>query len=97
MAQCVRVATHSWPGRTDSGLDHIYTNQPDKLGTPVVQFRGGSDHRLIFVVRHCKSIRENIRYCKKRSYKEFSEKKFLAEVEKISWWDIYSTTDFFIK
>ena len=29
--QCVSVPTRFWPGVDPSGLDHIYTNKPEKL------------------------------------------------------------------
>ena len=54
---------------------------------------GSSDHRLILATRYAKNIRQNIRYCRKRSYKDFQEDKFLAEVAKISWWEVYSCND----
>ena len=79
--------------QADSGPDHIYTNCPEKLSKPVVQFRGFSDHRLIYTTKHAKNIRENVRYCKKRSYNIFDEQEFLAEVQKLSWWDVYSSTE----
>ena len=91
--QCVKAATHSWPGQQDSCIDHIYTNTPDKLTKAEVGIRGSSDHKLIIATRLSKSIKENIRYCKKRSYKNFSEEKFLNEVEKISWWEVYASED----
>ena len=91
--QCVQGPTRSWPGQTDSGPDHIYTNRPEKLSKPEVQFRGFSDHRLIFATKYCKNIRQNIRYCKKRSYKNFHEQEFLAEVQQLSWWDVYSSNE----
>ena len=49
--QCVQGPTHSWPGCADSGLDHIYTNCPEKLSKPEAQFIGASDHRLIFAIK----------------------------------------------
>ena len=91
--QCVQGPTHTWPGRTSSGLDHIYTNCPEKLSKPEVQFRGFSDHKLIFATKYSKNIRQNIRYCKKRSYKNFNEQEFLAEVKMLSWWDVYSSME----
>ena len=91
--QLVQVATRSWPGQADSGPDHIYTNCPEKLSNPVAQFRGSSDHKLIYTTKYAKNIRENIRYCKRRSYKYFDEQKFLAEVKRLSWWDVYNSTD----
>ena len=42
---------------------------------------------------NAKNIRQNIRYCRKRSYKDFQEDKFLEEVDKISWWEVYSCND----
>ena len=91
--QCVQGPTHSWPGCADSGLDHIYTNCPEKLSKPEAQFRGASDHRLIFATKYCKNIRQQIRYCRKRSYKDFKEHEFLAEVRKVNWWDVYSSSE----
>ena len=93
VVQCVKGPTHSWPGQTPSGLDHIYTSVPDKLSQVQVKVCGSSDHRLILTTRYANNIRQSIRYCKKRSYKGFDEAKFLQEVEKISWWDVYSSSD----
>ena len=91
--QLVQTPTHSWPGQRESCLDHIYTNTPDKRSRAVVAVRGSSDHRLILATRCSKSMKQNIRYCKKRSYKDFSEEAFLKEVEKISWWEVYACED----
>ena len=54
---------------------------------------GSSDHSLVLATRYAKNIRETIRYCKKRSYKNFDEKQFLEEVGRISWWEVYSSND----
>ena len=91
--QCVRVPTRSWPGQQDSCLDHIYTNTPDKLSKPEVKLMGSSDHKLVQVTRFSRSFKQNIRYCRKRSYKNFSEVDFLREVENISWWEVYASED----
>ena len=42
VSQIVTVPTRSWPGQDDAGLDHIYTNQPDKLSEVYAEFTGGS-------------------------------------------------------
>ena len=44
-------------------------NVPEKLSQVQVKFCGSSDHRLILATRYAKNLRQNIRYCKKRSYK----------------------------
>ena len=74
-------------------MDHIYTSVPEKISQAQVRICGSSDHRLMMVTRHAKNIRQNIRYCSKRSYKNFDEAEFLAEVDKISWWEVYSCDD----
>ena len=91
--QCVKVATRSWSGQQDSCLDQIYTTTPSKISRAEVITRGSSDHKLILVTRFSKSFKENIKYCKKRSYKQFDEQKFLEEVDKISWWEVYASGD----
>ena len=91
--QCVQGPARSWPGQADSGLDHIYTNVPDKLSQVQVKVCGSSDHRFLMVTRYAKNVRQNIRYVRKRSYKGFDEKKFLEEVAKITWWDVFNCND----
>ena len=91
--QCVKSTTHSWPGQMDSCIDHIYTNTPEKLSKAEAKIRGSSDHKMIIVTRFSKSMKQNIRYSKKRSYKNFREADFLREVERISWWEVYASDD----
>ena len=91
--QLVQVPTRSWPGQQDSCVDHIYTNTPDKISNAQAFVRGSSDHKLILATKLSKSIKQNIRYCKKRSYKKFNEDAFLREVGKISWWEVYACED----
>ena len=93
ITQCVKVATRVWPGLEDSGLDHYYTNKPEKLSDIQVQHRAASDHKLIFGVRYTKNIVNNIRYVKKRIYKKFDPVNFVNEVKKIKWWSLYTTED----
>ena len=61
VSQQVTRATHSWPGQQDSCLDHLYTNQPNKL-SEVTLHSQGSDHKLLLVTRYAKSIIRNVRY-----------------------------------
>ena len=55
VSQMVTVPTRSWPGQADAGLDHIYTNKPEKLSSVYAEFSGGSDHKLVKVTRYAKS------------------------------------------
>ena len=82
--QLVKTPTHSWPGQRDSCLDHFYTNTPDKISRAVVTVRGSSDHSLILATRYSKNTKQNIRYCKKRSYKNFDPDLFVHAVQQLS-------------
>ena len=89
VTQCVRGPTRHWPGQPSTGLDHYYTNRMDKISPVQTQHRGGSDHMLIFAIRYSISIKTSPRYIRKRSYQNFNPEKFKAEIQKISWLDVY--------
>ena len=91
--QCVQGVTRSGPGQSGSCIDLIFTNTPEKIGQAHTQVRGTSDHRLVFVNKHAKNIKENIRYVKKRSYKDFNENDFKAAVKDIRWFEVYACDD----
>ena len=42
------------------------------------------------ITRYKKSIKRNIRYVRKRSFKNFKAEDFSSAVRQISWWDVYS-------
>ena len=93
VSQVVAVPTRSRPGQADAGLDHIYTNKPEKLSSVYAEFTGGSDHKLIKVTRYAKSVKNNVRCVRKRSFKNFSDQNFRAAVKNLSWWDTYMCED----
>ena len=93
VSQCVLGPTRHWPGQTPSGLDHYYTNKPEKLSPVSTQHCGGSDHMLIFATRYSKSIKTTPRYIRKRSYKNFNQEDFVAAIKQVSWLDIYLSND----
>ena len=89
VAQCVKGPTRHWPNQASSGLDHYYTNRPEKLSAVQTQYCGGSDHMLIFAVRYGKSIRSAPSYIRKRSFKNFIPSDFIAAIQQVSWLDVY--------
>ena len=93
VSQHVNVATHSWAGKEGSCLDHLYTNRPDRISDVEAHINGGSDHRVIFVVRYAKSLKKTVRYIRKRCFKNFDEEGFKAEIKLQKFFDIYTTTD----
>ena len=92
-SQQVRVATHSWQGQHPSCLDHLYTNKPDKITEVQAIVNGGSDHKLLYLVRYAKAIKRNVRYIRKRCFKGFDKSKFMEEIRKLKFFDIYSASN----
>ena len=72
VSQMVTVATRMWAGQAESGLDHLYTNRPDKISRVYAEYTGASDHKLIKITRYSKSIENRARYVRKRCYKDFN-------------------------
>ena len=62
VSQHVVGPTRHWPGQISTGLDHYYTNRPNKLSPVQTQHYGGSDHMLVHAVRYSRSIRTSPRY-----------------------------------
>ena len=93
VSQCVVGPTRHWPGQASSGLDHYYTNKPDKLSPVSTQYCGGSDHMLVFATRYSRSVKASPRYVRKRSFKYFNPVEFVNAVQQLSWLDLYLCND----
>ena len=93
VSQVVTVPTRAWPGQADAGLDHIYTNKPEKLSNVYAEFAGGSDHKLTKVTRYAKSMQSSVRYVRKRTFKNFKDEDFQFAVKNLSWWDLFRCED----
>ena len=72
-----------------SGLDHIYTNKPDKCSDVQAEIQGGSDHKLLKITRFSKASVRKARYVKKRCFKNFCPDQFCEAVKLISWYELY--------
>ena len=90
VVQCIDEATHYWPGREPGGLDHLYTNHPERLSHPRVTGNGGSDHKMIMCTRFTRQSITKPRIITKRSYKYFDPAIFLSEVRKLPMWQLYN-------
>ena len=93
VSQMVVGPTRHWPGQVSTGLDHYYTNRPDKVSPVQTQHCGGSDHMLIHAKRYSRSIKSNPRYIRKRSYKHFNPLSFIQAVQQVSWLELYLCND----
>ena len=80
VSQLVTGATRFERGQPQSGLDHLYSNKPDKLSSIQTYFTGMSDHKLLKVIRYTKAFKQLPRYVRKRVFKNFDEKEFLQKL-----------------
>ena len=87
--QLVTVPTRVSSNHKQSGLDHVYTNFPEKMSEIQAVFKGSSDHKLICCTRFTRSAVCKPRIVCKRSFKNFDQSKFREAIRKVSWWDIY--------
>ena len=93
VTQLVTGPTRHFPGQVSTGLDHYYSNKPEKLSPVQKHHLGGSDHMMISAVRHSKTIRSSPKYIRKRSFKNFDPQLFVATVQQVSWLDVYLCND----
>ena len=84
-SQLITDVTRVWPGQEPSLLDHHWTNRPEKVSGVHAFYQGGSDHKMIFSIRHTKKIVSKPRIIKKRCFKNFKPQEFIEAVQKISW------------
>ena len=89
VSQHVTVPTRVSPNSPPAGLDHVYTNKAEKITDVHAIPNGGSDHKVILVTRHCKSIQKIPRYVRKRCFKNFNTEGFLDCMKNTKWLDIY--------
>ena len=80
VTQLVTGATRMESGQPKTGLDHLYTNRPDKMSLVQTYYTGVSDHKLLKFTRFSKSFRPRPRFIRKRMYKDFDADKYIESL-----------------
>ena len=93
VSQLVRGATRLERGQPRAGLDHLYSNKPDKLSSVQTYFTGMSDHKLLKVTRFAKSLKLNPRFVRKRMFKNFDDAKFREKLSQSDLDEVTKCTD----
>ena len=94
VSEATRVQYNSVQNVTDiSCLDHLYCNVKYRCSNVTVTSAGMSDHDMISYTRLSKEPPTPSRTIRKRSYKNFSEEKFLEDLSKVNWSDVYFSQD----
>lgn len=93
VAQLVTGATRMERGQPKAGLDHLYSNKPEKLSSIQTHFTGMSDHKLLKVTRFSKSFKQNPRFVRKRMFKNFNDDMFREKLSESDLGEILDITD----
>ena len=93
VSQLVRGATRMERGQPKAGLDHLYSNKPDKLSSIQTYYTGMSDHKLLKVTRFSKSFKQSPRYVRRRMFKNFDDDVFRQQLSESNLEEILNTTD----
>ena len=90
--QLVKGITRSWPGQTDSSIDHFWTNVHQKVICCRNEVQAVGDHNLITAeirIQGKDACRLDIR---RRSFKNFDPKVYREKLE-VNWSEIYKLQD----
>ena len=93
VTQLVKGAARIERGQPKAGLDHLYSNRPDRLSTVSTFYTGLSDHKLLKVQRFTKSFKQLPRFIKKRSFREFDEKLFKEKIRGCGLEEVFACSD----
>ena len=76
-----------------SCIDHLYCNARHRISPVKILICGASDHDAVSYIRYSKEPRAPAKTIRKRSYKDFNQQAYLAEVSEIDFSDVYSCLD----
>ena len=82
--------------KTKTLIDHIYTNNTNKIKKPMITQSSISDHYAIFctyISKLPKLTNKGHEYIRYRSFKKFNEMYFLNDIASMSFKDIYDSLD----
>ena len=91
--QLVQGPTCSWPGQTDSLLDHVWVNTPDKIISVQNIVRAFSDHNLVMVILRLKGQTGDRHDKRQRDMKNWDPIKYCQEVGEIDWAPLLAETN----
>ena len=76
--------TRAERGVPSTGLDHLYSNTPNKLSEVRTEWTGMSDHKIIMSRKFSKDFERAERYTRKRVFKNFKQEQFKREVSRMT-------------
>ena len=91
--QLIKEVTRSWPGQSDSLIDHFWTNNPQKIIQVSNMVRAVGDHNVISATIRLKGSDTRRLDTRRRSYKTFDPVIYRQKLNMIDWSQIYSISD----
>lgn len=88
-----RVTVNSYGQQTLSCIDHIYTNVPRLCSKPTSTATGCSDHNVVGVTVNRKAPRAAEEIIIQRSFRGFSPRGLLSDLQAVNWDRVYETPD----
>ena len=76
-----------------SCIDHIYCNIQYRCSSVKVISAGTSDHDMISYIRVSKEPPTPARTMRRRTYKNFSQEKYLEDLSRLNWGEVFASTD----
>ena len=89
LSQLVSGITRSWPGQSDSTIDHFWTNASDRIISCTNEVKAAGDHNYIAATIRIKGQDDRRLETKSRSYKHFDPISFNALLSQYEWEEIY--------
>ena len=91
--QLVDQPTRFWPNQTSSGLDHIWTNNLDKVVEVRNMIRAVSDHNVITIKIRTKGENNTPSEILTRNKINFNDKIFKTRVKNLNWSELYKQSN----
>ena len=88
--QIIRGTTWTWKQQTDSLLDQVWTNCGEFTVRHFNDARSVSDHNVVGVVLSTKKMKMAGKNIRRRSWKDFNEKRCVDKFKNMDWSDILS-------
>ena len=88
-AQLIEGATRSWPGQADSCIDHLWTNEAEKITSWTNLVKSVGDHNWIMATLRLNGKESRKLETHRRCYKNFDPAEYRRRLETIDWGELY--------
>ena len=91
--QVIEGVTHTWPGASDSLIDHSWVNHPEKVLSKKNIINTASDHNIIGIVYRLSGVVYNSQEFQKRKWTNFDQVRFNNKICNVEWDQLYQMSD----